>query len=176
VTRLAAAFAALVLLACTTPIRTQFVTPDPPPPVHKVALVPIGTDRLGYDVPAAAPHFVTARIVEALQSETHLVVVDAPQADAVLSGVVRRYVERDGTATGVKRPASVWIVLELHDAAGRQLWTGSYEETQTALSDDAGSLPRAWERGFRWVTADDLAAYGARELVRELAREVATWS
>jgi hypothetical protein len=176
VTRAAAALAALVALACAAPTRTEFVTPDPPAGLQKVAVVPLGTDPLGADVPQAAPSLVTARVASALESETALRVVDVSQADAVLSGVVRRYVEREGTSTGVRHPASVWIVLELRDAAGRELWTGSYEETQTALSEDAGSLPRAWERGFRWVTAEDLAAYGARELVRELAREVATWS
>ena len=44
---------------------------------------------------------------------------------------------------------------------GRVIWTGTYEETQPPLSDDLGSLPRAWERGFRWVTAEELADYGA---------------
>jgi hypothetical protein len=176
VTRAAAALAALVALGCAAPVRTDFVTPDPPTGFHTLALVPLGTDPLGLNVPEAAPRLVTARVASALESETKLRVVDPSQAQAVLTGVVRRYVERDGTSTGVRHPASVWIILELRDPEGRELWTGSYEETQPALSEDAGSLPRAWERGFRWVTADDLAAYGARELVRELAREVATWS
>jgi len=177
VTRTAAAvLAALVALACAAPIRTQVLTPDPPSGVTKVALVPLRTDPLAYDVPESAPHLVTARIASALESETKLRVVDAGKADAVLTGTVRRFVERDGTSTGVRHPASVWIVLELRDQAGNPLWNGTYEETQPALSEDAGSFPRAWERGFRWVTAEDLASYGARELVRELAREVATWS
>jgi hypothetical protein len=176
VTRVAAALAALVALACAVPIRTDFVTPDPPAGVQKVALVPLGTDPLGSDVPQDALRLVSARVASALESESQLRVVDRSQADAVLSGVVRRYVERDGTSTGVRHPASVWIVLELRDPTGRELWTGSYEETQAPLSEDALSLSRAWERGFRWVTADELASYGARELVRELVREVATWS
>jgi hypothetical protein len=176
-TRVAAALAAaLALLACAAPIRTAVMTPEPPHGLTKIAVMPLSTDPMGPDVPKAAVNFVTARIQDALQSETHLRVVDPDKADALLSGVVRRYLERDGTSTGVRHPASVWIQLELRDSAGQSLWTGTYEETQPALSEDAGSLPRAWERGFRWVTADDLAAYGARELVRELAREVDTWS
>ena len=59
---------------------------------------------------------------------------------------------------------------------GRVIWNGTYEETQPPLSEDLGSLPRAWERGFRWVTAEELAEYGLRELVDDLAREVAAWS
>jgi len=176
VTRVAAALAALLALACAAPIRTEVVTPEPPSGLSKVALVPLRGEPMALDVPEEAPRLVTARVASALESETHLRVVEPAQADAVLSGAVRRFVERDGTSTGVRHPASVWIVLELHDRAGQKLWTGTYEETQPALSEDVGSLPRAWERGFRWVTADDLATYGARELVRELAREVATWS
>ncbi|HTO53944.1 MAG TPA: hypothetical protein VMR50_11205 [Myxococcota bacterium] len=176
-TRVAAVLAAALLcLACAAPIRSELMTPDPPRGLTKIALLPLQTDPMGPDVSKVAVNFVTARIQDALQSETHLRVVDPDKADALLSGTVRRYLERDGTSSGVRRPASVWIVLELRDAAGQSLWTGTYEETQPALSDDVGSLPRAWERGFRWVTADDLAAYGVRELVRALGREVDTWS
>ena len=176
-TRRAAALAALLSLACAAPIRSELLAEDPPHGVSKLALEPLGIDVLATDVPAQATRLVTARVADALQSETHFRVVDSPaQADAILTGVVRRYTERDGTSTGVKRPASVWIVLELRDPDGRALWNGTYEETQAPLSEDMFSFRRAWDRGFRWVTADELASYGARELVRELAREVATWS
>ena len=172
-TRAAAVFAALLAIACAAPIRTVVTADDLPHGLTKIAIVPLKAD---YDVPQVAPRLVTARVAANVESETKLRVVEVTQADAMLSGVVRRYVERDGSSTGVRHPASVWIVLELRDGDGRVLWTGTYEETQAALSEDAGSLPRAWERGFRWVTAEDLAAYGVRELVRELAREVGTWS
>ena len=79
-------------------------------------------------------------------------------------------------AAGVRRPASVWFELDLRDRNGVVLWSGTYEETQAPLSDDAGSLPRAFERRFRWVTAADLADYGARMLLRELQHEIETWS
>jgi hypothetical protein len=32
------------------------------------------------------------------------------------------------------------------------------------------------ERGFRWVTAEELCEYGLRELVDDLAREAAAWT
>jgi hypothetical protein len=178
VTRLAAALAALFALACAAPIRTELSVEDEPAAISKVAVSPVRVDPLlGYDVPSAAASVVNARVLVALGSETKLVVVDAPQqANAVLSGVVRRWSERDGSASGVRHPASVWLKLELRDDKGRLIWTGTYEETQAALSEDAGSFPRAWERGFRWVTAEELADYGVRQLVRALASDIASWS
>ena len=176
-TRLAATCAALLVLACAAPIHTELHAGAEPPPVAKLAVLPVQIDPMTLgDVPSEAPDAVTARILAALDAETRLRVVDAPQADAVLSGFVRRWAEREGSATGVRHPASVWIVLELRDGDSRLLWTGTYEETQAPLSEDLGSLPRAWDRGFRWVTAQELADYGARELVRALAAEIATWS
>lgn len=176
-TRLAAALAALLAVACAAPVRTDLHADDSPPRVQRVAVLAARVDPLvGYDVPTEAAAIVTARLIAALESETSLRIADPAHADAILMGVVRRWVERDGSASGVRHPASVWLVLELRDGDGRLIWSGTYEETQAALSEDAGSFPRAWERGFRWVTAAELANYGARELVRELAREVDSWS
>jgi hypothetical protein len=177
VTRVAAILAALFVLACAPPIRTELQDTDLPTRPQKIAVVALRADPLlGLGIPRDAPALVTARLIAALESDTHLRVVAPSESDAILTGVVRRYTERDGSASGVRHPASVWFALELRGADGRVLWTGTYEETQSALSEDAGSLPRAWERGFRWVTAADLADYGARMLVHELAREVDTWS
>ena len=176
-TRLAAALAALLPLACAAPIHTESYVQGETVLIRKVALIPLGEDLMrGGRGGSEAAAIVTARVLDALDSETKLRVVDPAQADAVLSGVVRRWVERDGSASGVRQAASVWFVLELRDGEGRKIWSGTYEETQAPLSEDAGSFPRAWDRGFRWVTAEELANYGARELVRELAVEVASWS
>jgi hypothetical protein len=177
VTRLAAVAAALLALACAAPIRSQVHPTDSPVSVAKLAVVPLRVDPLlGFDVPAEAASLVTARVLAALDADKRLRIVDPAQADALLSGVVRRWSEREGSASGVRHPASVWLVLELRDGQSRLLWTGTYEETQSPLSEDLGSLPRAWERGFRWVTASELADYGARELVRALADEIESWS
>lgn len=175
--RLAAAAAALLAFACAAPIRSEVHGAEAPPAIAKLAVVPLRVDPLqGYDVPSEAAAVVTARVLAALDADTRLRVVDPAQADAILSGVVRRWSEREGSASGVRHPASVWLVLELRDGDSRLLWTGTYEETQSPLSEDLGSLPRAWDRGFRWVTASELADYGARELVRALANEIESWS
>ncbi len=176
-TRLAAALAALLALACAAPIRTELDLEDEPGAIQKIAVVPVRIDPLlGYDVPSEAASVLNARLLVALATETKFRVVDPAEANAILTGVVRRWVERDGSASGVRHPASVWLALELRNDTGRPIWTGTYEETQAPLSEDVGSLPRAWERGFRWVTAEELADYGVRQLVRALADEIETWS
>jgi hypothetical protein len=177
VTRLAALCAASLALACAAPIHTELRDVESRPAVRKLAVEALEVDPLrNAGVPDDAPPLVTQRIVAAVASETQLKVVPTSESDAVLTGVVRRYSEREGSPSGVRRPAAVWFQLELRDRDGRVIWTGSYEETQPALSEDVASFPRAWERGFRWVTAADLADYGARTLIRELGREIATWS
>jgi hypothetical protein len=177
VKRLAALGAAWLCLACAPPIRTELREVEDRPVVRAIALAGVQTDpMLSTAVPDDAPAVVSARLAAAIQSETKLRIVAENESDAVLTGLILRYVERQGTATGVRHPASVWFEIELRDRAGAVLWTGTYEETQAALSDDVGSFPRVWERGFRWVTAADLADYGARTLVRELQRDLETWS
>lgn len=89
-------------------------------------------------------------------------------ADAVLFARVRRFVPRKGGERGVSRPASVWFEVYLRAPDGTLLWSGKYDETQQGLTDDLLSFRRNLSRGFRWVTADALAAYGARELVERM--------
>jgi hypothetical protein len=86
-------------------------------------------------------------------------------ADAILFTRVRRFVSRRGRGTGVARPASVWFELALRAPDGELLWRGEYDETQQGLTDDPLSLRRSIARRFRWVTAEELARYGAGELV-----------
>ena len=176
-TRLAAAAcAALLAMACAAPIRTERFQVDPPVSVRKISVAPVVADpQLGSLVPSEAPGFVTAQLLAALQAQGGLRVVDEG-ADASLGGQIRRWSQREGTTTGVRRPASVWLVLELTDREGRVIWNGVYEETQPPLSEDLLSFSRAWGRGFRWVTAEELAEYGVRELVDDLAREAEAWS
>ena len=173
----AAVCAAFLALACAAPIRTERFQVEPPVSVRKIAVVPVVADPLlGSSVPSEAPGFVTAQLLDALKAQGGLRIVDGACADASLGGQIRRWSQREGSTTGVRRPASVWLVLELTDRDGRVIWNGVYEETQPPLSEDVLSFSRAWERSFRWVTAEELAEYGLRELVDDLAREAEAWS
>jgi TolB-like protein len=90
-------------------------------------------------------------------------------ADAVLSGRLLRFREREGEALGVKNPASVAFVLELWDVkTGDVLWSGRFDETQQALSENLLGLGQVASRGVKWLTAEELAREGVKKAVDQL--------
>ncbi len=95
--------------------------------------------------------------------------------DALLFVNLQRYRARVGSRASARRPAAVWFDLELRTPDGVLLWRGIYDETQRGLSEDLGSFQRAYQRRFRWVSAETLASYGSGELVRQLAAEIRQW-
>ena len=93
-------------------------------------------------------------------------------APVVLVAVVIAYTEREGSAGGIRRPASVGFTLRLiRSEDGATLWTGRYHETQKALLDDLTTTGLFINRRGRWLTAQELAEDG---LDRILA--VSPWS
>jgi hypothetical protein len=85
-------------------------------------------------------------------------------ADAVLIGRVNVYQERGGSKFG-GAPAEVGFEVRLVGPDGVTLWTGSYYERQRPFVEDAwGSI----QRGFVFVTADELADYGAEQIAKNL--------
>jgi hypothetical protein len=83
-------------------------------------------------------------------------------ADAALIGRVLVYKEREGNKIAANA-AAVGFEVKLIGADGAILWTGNYYEKQRPLVEDlAGFI----ERGGIFVTADQLADYGAERLVR----------
>jgi hypothetical protein len=108
-------------------------------------------------------------------AELGAVLQQAFGADAYLSGRVFRFRARRGIASAAAAPASVRFDLELRAHQGALLWRGVYDETQRSLSDDAGSFGRAFSRGFRWVSAEELAQYGADALVARLEEARPAW-
>jgi hypothetical protein len=90
-------------------------------------------------------------------------------ADAVISGRLLRFREREGESIGVKNPASVAFVLELWDIKrGDSIWTARFDETQKPLSENLFALGQVGSRGVRWLTAEELARDGVRKSVAEL--------
>ena len=82
-------------------------------------------------------------------------------ADAALSGKVLVYQERVGSRLGADPPAAVGFEVKLEASDGMVLWEGNYYEKQRPMTEDfIGFIQRSG--GF--VTADELAAYGASEL------------
>jgi hypothetical protein len=151
-----------------------------------------------------AATYVTSRVLESLSDQERFVVIppgevlhalgargqsglpSAPDeiggslaatfgVDALVFGQVRRFNKRTGGAKGASRPASVRFDMELRGEDGALLWRGVYDETQRSISEDLGSFSLAMSRGFRWVTAEELAGYGARELVAAMSEAVRSW-
>jgi hypothetical protein len=190
---------AALALGCVTPVYVEMSENEPEAPaIRKLVVLPFTSGSVpGATVQGDGDAVVTTRVLQALTQETHFDVVPPEEAarvgapgrvpsfaelkkqfgvDAILTGVVHRYTERVGGPGGAMKPAAVWFTIEIHTTDGKRIWTGSYDETQRGLSEDLGSFKRAWDRGFRWVTAADLAGYGARQLSLMLAEDFEPWS
>jgi hypothetical protein len=90
-------------------------------------------------------------------------------AGAVLTGVVTRYEEREGGPIGVRKPASVGFEVNLISTMdGTIIWHGQYAETQKSLSDDIGMFFIFLKRGGKWLTAEELARDGVKQVLKKL--------
>lgn len=83
-------------------------------------------------------------------------------ADAALLGRVLVYQDRVGSKLGAD-PAAVGFEVKLVAADGTTLWVGNYYEKQRPMNED---FIGSFQRGFVFVTADELAEYGAERVVR----------
>lgn len=82
-------------------------------------------------------------------------------ADAALTGKVLVYQERVGSRLGADPPAAVGFEVKLVAPDGMVLWVGNYYEKQRPMTEDfVGFI----QRYGMFVTAEELAAYGAAEL------------
>ena len=90
-------------------------------------------------------------------------------ADTLVLGEITRWIEREGGAAGTLRPASVGVRVEMYGAPqGERLWEGDFDHTQQALSENLLLTPRYPGGGSRWLTAEELAQFGAAELAAAL--------
>lgn len=90
-------------------------------------------------------------------------------ATAVVLGHVTGYREREGGASGTLRPASVGFELTLHAAPGGAVhYVARFDHTQAALSADVFMAVRYPGGGSRWLTAADLARWGAGHAIDEI--------
>jgi len=91
-------------------------------------------------------------------------------ATAVVLGRVTRFRERVGSAAGATVAASVAFEVFVHEApSGRRLWAGRFDETQPALSANVARARQFPGGGTRWLTAAEVARWGAGEAARAIA-------
>lgn len=94
-------------------------------------------------------------------------------ADAVLFGTVSRYVEREGGEYGARRPAAVSFALQLVSSkSGKILWSGTFDQTQQALSSNFGNWWQFWRGGPRWFTAQEFTRLGVEHVLKDLSRQL----
>jgi hypothetical protein len=87
--------------------------------------------------------------------------------DAVLTGVITRYDDRQGNALLVDQPASVAYEAFLISARdGEILWRARFDETQKPLLDNLLLAGRFFKGGGVWQTNDTLARIGLERVVK----------
>ena len=87
--------------------------------------------------------------------------------DAVLTGVITRYDDRQGNALLVDQPASVAYEAYLISARdGEILWRARFDETQRPLFDNLLLAGRFFKGGGGWQTNDTLARIGLERVVK----------
>jgi hypothetical protein len=91
------------------------------------------------------------------------------KADALLVGTIYRFRQRVGSALGADSPASVAFALELIRVAdGRVIWRRPFDQTQQSLDQNLLNVGKFFKRGGKWITAEDLASEGLKEIMATL--------
>jgi hypothetical protein len=99
-------------------------------------------------------------------------VADRFGATAVLLGRLHRYREREGGAAGAASPASVAFDVDLHAAPdAAHMFSARFDQTQPAFSADPLTARQYPGGGTRWLTAAELARFGAERVVDTLLEE-----
>jgi hypothetical protein len=131
--------------------RTRYVGPDVVDGCRDIVL------EKGFEISrqGAFKHWVA---VAGCTGERYLVV---PQLLA--------YHERVGSDYGAAEPARVVLELYMIDALNERLVRRyRFDETQQALSDNLLNYSRAAQRGFRWLSAEEMAREAIRRGLEEL--------
>jgi hypothetical protein len=89
-------------------------------------------------------------------------------ADAVMTGQIYRWQEREGKDYSVNRPASVAFDLYLiKPENGAILWKGKFDKTQLSLSENLFDLRTFIKGKGKWMTVEGLAELGLDELLQK---------
>lgn len=87
-------------------------------------------------------------------------------ATCVVLGEVSRYREREGENFGALRPASVGFLVTIYRAPdGLRVWSGRFDETQPSMTANLQRVRHYPGGGTRWLTAAELAGWGATRIV-----------
>ena len=86
-------------------------------------------------------------------------------ANLIVAGNVWRYKDKVGGSRGVQSPSSVAFAIYLIEvSSGKLLWKSAFSETQKSLSENVLEARSFFKRGAKWLTANELAQFGVKEL------------
>jgi hypothetical protein len=90
-------------------------------------------------------------------------------ATSIMMGQVSRYREREGESFGATSGASVAFSAVIYAApVAYRFWTKQFDETQRPLSENIVNARRYPGGGTRWLTAVELAQWGAQSMVETI--------
>jgi ABC-type uncharacterized transport system auxiliary subunit len=90
------------------------------------------------------------------------------KADMVIQGYLYRFEDRVGADYSAKSAASVAFDVYLIDCVEQKLvWSGYFDQTQQALSDDLRYIGTFFRRGGRWITAEEMATTAMDDMFKE---------
>jgi hypothetical protein len=127
---------------------------------HGEKVIPLAEVRKAYErIPKDelidTPRAIATRVGEFLK------------ADLMIVGSVWRYKERVGGALAVQSPASVaFVIYVIEVATGKTVWKAKFDQTQRPLSENILEAKRFLKRGAKWLSANELAQYGVKEIFK----------
>ena len=84
--------------------------------------------------------------------------------NGILEIELRRYRDRLGSRYSAEHPASAAFAYRLWEAnSGTVLCQGQFDETQESVMENLFSFSKARQRGFTWITIEELLREGLRE-------------
>jgi hypothetical protein len=89
--------------------------------------------------------------------------------DYTMIGILDKYIERKGSASGVERPASVGFSLYiLHTPTSAVVFEGTFSETQQSLFENPLKASSFFKRGAHWISAEELAREGITDILEDI--------
>ena len=88
-------------------------------------------------------------------------------AEGIVLGYLYRFRERKGESFSVEQPASVAFEIHLIRVEdGALVWRGAFDRTQGSLMENLLQISSFFREKGRWVTAEELAAGGLKEVLK----------
>jgi hypothetical protein len=93
---------------------------------------------------------------------------EALNADHIIVGNVWKYRDRVGGSRAISEPASVAFAIYIIEVdSGKLLWKEVFSETQRPLSENTLRAKSFFERGSKWLSANELASFGVTEIFQK---------